>query len=55
MAGVKSKKLFARAKKALVGGVNFFKTWQLRPATYAEPIQRAAALSPLYLGDQPRS
>jgi len=37
----------------LLAGVNMFKTWQARPATYAEPIQRAAALSKIYVEPQP--
>ena len=38
---------------ALLAGVNLFKTWQSRPATYAEPIQRAAALAKTYAEPPP--
>lgn len=36
---------------ALVGGVNFYKTWRARPATYEVPVYEAASLSRRYDGD----
>ena len=36
---------------ALIGGYNYFKTWQSRPRTYEEPIQSAPRLSGAYDGD----
>ena len=39
---------------AVVGGVNFYKTWQSRPAVYDEPVQTAPALPKLYNGDPVR-
>ena len=37
----------------VLAGVNLFKTWQARPATYAEPIQRAPALARTYAEPPP--
>jgi cytochrome c oxidase cbb3-type subunit I/II len=36
---------------AILGGVNLYKTWQSRPATYEEPIQEAPALAADYDAD----
>jgi cytochrome c oxidase cbb3-type subunit I/II len=36
---------------AILGGINLYKTWQSRPATYEEPIQEAPALSADYDAD----
>src|SRR3954466_9397382 len=36
---------------AVLGGVNLYKTWRSRPATYAEPVQEAPALSKHYDAD----
>lgn len=43
---------------AILGGINLYKTWKSRPATYEEPVQEAPALSREYDADptppQPR-
>ena len=39
---------------AAVGGYNFFKTWQSRPAKYEEPVHSAAPLAEEYFGDASR-
>jgi cytochrome c oxidase cbb3-type subunit I/II len=39
---------------AILAGVNFYKTWKSRPATYSVPIYKAAALSPVYSDDPVR-
>jgi cytochrome c oxidase cbb3-type subunit I/II len=36
---------------AILGGVNLYKTWKSRPATYEEPVQEAPALAANYDGD----
>ena len=36
---------------AILGGVNLYKTWRSRPATYEEPVQEAPALSAEYDAD----
>jgi len=42
---------------AVLGGVNFYKTWRSRPTKYDEPVHQAPALSKHYDGDlvQPTS
>ena len=39
---------------AILGGVNFYKTWKSRPAKYETPVYRAPALAPIYTGDAVR-
>jgi len=36
---------------AILGGINFYKTWKSRPAVYDVPVHRAPALSRVYTGD----
>lgn len=36
---------------AVLGGVNFYKTWATRPKVYDEPVHSAPALSRVYTGD----
>ena len=35
----------------ILGGINFYKTWRSRPATYDVPVYTAPALSTVYRGD----
>ncbi|HEX8913718.1 MAG TPA: cytochrome-c oxidase, cbb3-type subunit I [Humisphaera sp.] len=39
---------------AICGGVNFYKTWKSRPATYDVPTHQAPALAKAYAGDRAR-
>jgi cytochrome c oxidase cbb3-type subunit I/II len=39
---------------AILGGVNFYKTWKSRPAKYEEPVYSAPPLDPVYAGDADR-
>ncbi|HTL31199.1 MAG TPA: cytochrome-c oxidase, cbb3-type subunit I, partial [Tepidisphaeraceae bacterium] len=38
---------------AVLGGINFYKTWRSRPSTYEVPVYTAPALSKRYDGDAP--
>ncbi|HSI35047.1 MAG TPA: cytochrome-c oxidase, cbb3-type subunit I [Tepidisphaeraceae bacterium] len=37
---------------AVLGGINLYKTWRARPATYAEPVQEAAPLTRTYAHEE---
>ncbi len=39
---------------AVLGGVNFYRTWRARPAKYEEPVHSAPALQRAYTHDAPR-
>ena len=39
---------------AVLGGINFYKTWKSRPAKYEEPVHVAPPLDPVYTGDAQR-